>query len=239
LRAQFDDQVEDFVQDQKIDALVDEVAGGELNGSDAAPPDLDPQVGRASCRAREGTSPDDAAAIRAEVQQAVDTYAPEPGQAWAPPEGTSPEDAAAFRAELQQLVDPYAPVPGQSADAALAALRAQFDDQVEDFVQDQKIDALVDEVAGGELNGSDAAPPDLDPRLTTRPGDLGIDTTLVDDFDAMATPVIPVEPLTATPVDADAELSGLGVKTAPTVADVAPDAVSTFDDDPLGIGAVT
>jgi hypothetical protein len=130
LRAQFDDQVQDFVQDQKIDALVDEVE------------DLRDAAGMGQ--------PDPEFESRRDALRESLTN-------WQAPEGTSPEDAAELKAQLQSLVDSYQPQPGQSADQALAALRAQFDDQVQDFVQDQKIDALVDEQMRDNAAATDSA----------------------------------------------------------------------------------
>jgi len=47
--------------------------------------------------------------------------------------------------ELAGMIDRFQPLPGQSSDVALASLRDEFDQRVQDFVQDQKIDALIDE----------------------------------------------------------------------------------------------
>ncbi|HEY8543454.1 MAG TPA: Hsp70 family protein, partial [Acidimicrobiales bacterium] len=65
-------------------------------------------------------------------------------RAWQPPEGADPEDVAAFRAEVERLINEFTPRPGQSANDALAELRRQFDDEVQDFVQDLKLDALAE-----------------------------------------------------------------------------------------------
>ena len=64
---------------------------------------------------------------------------------WEPPEGADPAAVAEFRAEVEGLINRYQPVPGQSANDALATLRQQFDDQVEDFVQDIKLDAVIED----------------------------------------------------------------------------------------------
>ena len=68
--------------------------------------------------------------------------------AWEPPADADPGDVAAFRTEMEGLINRYQPHPGQSANDALAELRLQFDDQVEDFVQDLKLDAVVDHQGG-------------------------------------------------------------------------------------------
>ena len=62
-----------------------------------------------------------------------------------PPAGTSPEDAQQLRQELIDAVERFEPTPGQSTQDALAALRDDYDQRVQDFTQDQKIDALVRE----------------------------------------------------------------------------------------------
>ncbi|MDP2292506.1 MAG: hypothetical protein Q8M22_15050, partial [Actinomycetota bacterium] len=50
----------------------------------------------------------------------------------------------------------FEPTPGQSADDALANLRAQYDERVQDFTQDQKIDALVEEQLADDEAEADA-----------------------------------------------------------------------------------
>ncbi len=60
-------------------------------------------------------------------------------------EGVNPEDAAALREELAGMVERFSPEAGQSTDDALAALRDEYDQRVQDFTQDQKIEALIDE----------------------------------------------------------------------------------------------
>jgi hypothetical protein len=61
------------------------------------------------------------------------------------PTGTSPEDAQQLRQELIDAVERFQPAPGQSTQDALAELRDDYDQRVQDFTQDQKIDALVRE----------------------------------------------------------------------------------------------
>ena len=61
------------------------------------------------------------------------------------PAGTSPEDAQQLRQELIDAVERFETTPGQSTQDALAALRDDYDQRVQDFTQDQKIDALVRE----------------------------------------------------------------------------------------------
>jgi actin-like ATPase involved in cell morphogenesis len=75
------------------------------------------------------------------------------------PAGTSPEDAAELRQELVDAVERFQPRPGESTEAALAAMRDDFDRRVQDFVQDQKIDALVDEAERDNQAEAAAAAP--------------------------------------------------------------------------------
>ena len=67
-------------------------------------------------------------------------------------EGVNPDDAAALREELAGMVERFSPDAGQSTDEALAALRDEYDQRVQDFTQDQKIEALIDE----QLRDNDA-----------------------------------------------------------------------------------
>jgi len=79
--------------------------------------------------------------------------------AWEPPEGADADEVAAFRTDMQALIDRFQPRPGQSANDALAELRQEFDDQVEDFVQDMKLAAVIDEQTRD--NGDDSTAPDI------------------------------------------------------------------------------
>jgi hypothetical protein len=71
------------------------------------------------------------------------------------PPGTSPEDAAALKQELVNAIERFEPAAGQTTEQALAALRDDYDQRVQDFTQDQKIDALVREAQRD--NAADAA----------------------------------------------------------------------------------
>jgi actin-like ATPase involved in cell morphogenesis len=208
LRDEFELRIDNFAQDQKIDALVDQVAAG---GGGMAEPDPEFESRRA---------------------ELVESLAN-----WEAPEGTSPEDAADIKAQLEALVETFQPTAGQSADDAMAALRAAFDDQVEDFVQDQKIDALVDAQAameaeaegdaatltedpdaGGEVadmtDEGVAADPDeggeIDPRVTM-PTDV-----LTDDFDVLIADPVPgfaigeLDPTAHAPAPGDEDFSTPG-----------------------------
>lgn len=61
------------------------------------------------------------------------------------PPGTSEQDAAALKQDLVDAIERFQPAAGQSTQEALAALRDDYDQRVQDFTQDQKIDALVRE----------------------------------------------------------------------------------------------
>lgn len=186
LREQFELRVENFTQDQRIAALIDEVR----NITDSLAPDPDFEVQRAALR--------DALAD------------------WEAPEGTSPEDAATLRAELQALVDRFQPAPGQTAEQSLAALRATFADHVQDFVQDLKIDALVD--AELARDGADATTEETgtegtandETEMPTRPDVTS--TVIIDDFDAM----IDLPDVTATGTDSTDTGMGTMGETAET-----------------------
>ncbi len=71
------------------------------------------------------------------------------------PAGTSPEDAQQLRQELIDAVERFDPAPGQTTQEALAELHDDYDRRVEDFTQDQKIDALIQEAQRD--NEADAA----------------------------------------------------------------------------------
>ncbi|TPW11573.1 MAG: molecular chaperone DnaK [Acidimicrobiaceae bacterium] len=79
------------------------------------------------------------------------------------PEGTSPEDAQELRDELQDAVERFQVAPGQSTEDALAALRDDYDQRVQDFTQDQKIDALVREAQRDNADDADPAPVEVAP----------------------------------------------------------------------------
>ena len=91
--------------------------------------------------------------VRAELRERLEK--------WEPPEGTDPAEAAELRAELEGLVDRFQPLPGQTTEQAVASVRDQFEDKVEDFSQDQKIDALVE-----EQHREDAVQAALDAQVT-------------------------------------------------------------------------
>lgn len=66
-------------------------------------------------------------------------------QKWQPPAGVDPKVAADFRAELLDRIQRFQAMPGESAEHALAAMKDEYQDQVKDFVQDQRIKDLIDE----------------------------------------------------------------------------------------------
>jgi actin-like ATPase involved in cell morphogenesis len=80
---------------------------------------------------------EEVARVRAQLQERLET--------WEPPEGADPEAAAELRGELAGLIDRFQPMPGQTVDQALADLRDRFDDKVDDFARDIRIEALIAE----------------------------------------------------------------------------------------------
>jgi actin-like ATPase involved in cell morphogenesis len=182
LRHAFEDRVHDFAQDQKLEALID-----EQRQEDADAAALDARVDEFSAQLRDRL------------------------ENWSPPPGADPAAVDEMRADLQGMLDRYTPIPGQSAEDALADLRERFNDRVHEFAQDQKIEAVVDELAApdepapentgiirplirdfevAKLEGvvADAvAAADSDPRLTTRALDLGVQADLVGAGDAAPT----------------------------------------------------
>lgn len=89
-----------------------------------------------------------------------------------------------MRADLTRTIEHFALVPGQTADQALAVLRDQFDQRVQDFNQDQQIESLID-----EQRRDNEAEQALDQTPDVTDG-----TTLVDEFD-----LITADPSTADP----------------------------------------
>jgi len=137
------------------------------------------------------------------------------------PPGTSPEDAAELRQDLADAVARFEPRPGQTTDEALAEMRDDFDDRVRDFVQDQKIEALVNEVernnrADAEAEAEAALPTAVDTDVSVTdvispepPVSDVSDGGLEDDFDAAADQftavsvpaVVDTAPVDASPVE--------------------------------------
>jgi actin-like ATPase involved in cell morphogenesis len=129
LKHQFEDRVRDFAQDQKLDALVE----AEQADRDAAAA-LDAEV-------------DD---FRGQLRDRLEN--------WAAPDGADAGAVDDMKADLQSMLDRYAPIPGQSAEDALADLRARFNDRVRDFAQDQKLDAVVEDLSVEDPEPGAAAP---------------------------------------------------------------------------------
>ena len=107
-------------------------------------------------------------------------------EAFEAPEGTSPEDAAALKAELRETIENFDPRPGQSASDAMADLRDQFDETMQDFTQDQQIEALIEETQRDNEEEAAADAPATDPVVP--PVDADGDGT-TDDEPAAAEPV--------------------------------------------------
>jgi actin-like ATPase involved in cell morphogenesis len=79
-------------------------------------------------------------------------------QHWQPPAGVDPKDADAFRTELLDRIERFQPMPGESTEHALASMKDVYQDQVKDFVQDQRIHDIQDPQAPpGSQPPTDAA----------------------------------------------------------------------------------
>jgi actin-like ATPase involved in cell morphogenesis len=104
--------------------------------------------------ASQTVAPAPAPAVDAEFEAARATLLERLDHFEAPP-GTSPEDAQQLRQDLIDAVERFDPAPGQTTQEALAALHDDYDQRVEDFTQDQKIDALIQEAQRD--NEADAA----------------------------------------------------------------------------------
>ena len=89
--------------------------------------------------------------------------------------GADPAETAALREELKGMVDRYQPGAGQTTDDALAGLRDEYDQRIQDFTQDQKIQALIEE----QLRDNQADP--ASPAGAAAPTDpTTIDPTTID-----------------------------------------------------------
>ncbi|MEZ5215664.1 MAG: hypothetical protein R2715_03485 [Ilumatobacteraceae bacterium] len=88
-----------------------------------------------------------------------------------------------MREQIAEMVTNFRPVPGQSTDEALASLRDSFDREVHEFSQDQKIDALIDELRRTrEADEPEAIIGAVDPEF--RPAVMPEDGSMSDDDDA-------------------------------------------------------
>ena len=89
------------------------------------------------------------------------------------PAGTSPEDAQRLRQELTEAVERFDPAPGQTTQEALAEMRDEYDQRLQDFTQDQKIDALIQEAQrDNEADAATLADADTPPAVPD--GDAGL-----------------------------------------------------------------
>jgi actin-like ATPase involved in cell morphogenesis len=81
---------------------------------------------------------------------------------WQPPDGADPAEVAELRQRLGGLLDRYQPRQGQNTTDAIAELRDEFALRIDDFTQDQKIDALIEaqQGQGGQAGGMGAPPAD-------------------------------------------------------------------------------
>ncbi len=142
-------------------------------------------------------APAPAPAVDAEFEAARSTLLERLDHFEAPP-GTTPEDAQQLRQELIDAVERFDPAPGQTTQEALAELHDDYDRRVEDFTQDQKIDALIQE-AQRDNEAEAAAETDGDTPLAV-PVDAAVDdnTEASSDDDSSIDPT-PVDPTSADP----------------------------------------
>jgi len=118
LKYEFEDRVHDFAQDQKLDALMDAAAADDAAANALA---------------------DEIETARTALQDRVDQ--------WQAPDGADPAAVATLKSDLAGMVDRFTAIPGQTSDDAIADLKARFNDRVRDFAQDEKLDAVVDQLA--------------------------------------------------------------------------------------------
>jgi actin-like ATPase involved in cell morphogenesis len=79
---------------------------------------------------------------------------------WKPPDGADPAEVTELRQRLDGLIDRYQPRQGQTTADAIAELRDEFALRIDDFTQDQKIDALIEAQQGqGGEGGMGGGPP--------------------------------------------------------------------------------
>ncbi len=114
------------------------------------------------------------------------------------PPGTSPEDAQQLRQDLIDAVERFDPAPGQTTQEALAELRDDYDQRVQDFTQEQKIDALIQE-AQRDNEADAAAPADGD-----TPPAVPVDAAVDDETEESVDDDSPVDPNAVEPTDDDA-----------------------------------
>ena len=140
------------------------------------------------------------------------------------PAGTSPEDAQQLRQELIDAVERFDPAPGQTTQEALTELRDDYDRRVQDFTQDQKIDALIQE-AQRDNETETATPVDSETPLA-----VPVDAAVEDEAEGSADGVSSVDPASDEPTDADATGEGLTSESfVPTVDPFDPTEVGTTE----------
>ncbi len=153
-------QVSQFAAPQPVDS--GGFAAPQPSSASFDEPDRAPRQASPEPRPQPGTGVDSDSefeAARALLLDRLDDFE-------APP-GTSPEDAAELKAELQGVIDRFEPAPGQSTEDALAMLRDQYDQHVQDFTQDQKIEALIEETQRDNEAEAETGDPVVDPPLGT------------------------------------------------------------------------
>ncbi len=183
LRYQFEDRVHDFAQDQKLDALLD-----DYERDRAAETALDREVGE----------------MRDQLEDRLEN--------WTPPAGADPTEAAALKSELAAMLERFTPIPGQSAQDAMADLKERFNDRVRDFAQDQKLDAVIDELSIPDVpqeSDDDQAP-------TTDSGEAADTSDATEPTESSET-ADPTDPSEAPAMDPTADTPDLRVTTTSAV----------------------
>lgn len=107
--------------------------------------------------------------------------------AWEAPEGADPAEAAALRDRLAALIDRFQPGLGQAAEDAVAELRDEVDLHIDNYLQGERIDALIEaQKADDAAEAAEAAEAAAPPLVMTAPAPDIKDTIrpqLVDVFD--------------------------------------------------------
>ncbi len=165
----------------------------QMAGDDRAPADA-PSSTPASASSQT-VAPAPAPAVDAEFEAARGTLLERLEHFEAPP-GTTPEDAQQLRQELIDAVERFDPAPGQTTQEALAELHDDYDRRVEDFTQDQKIDALIQE-AQRDNEAEAAAETDGETPLA-----VPVDAAVEDDTEASVDPTS-VDPKSVDPTSDD------------------------------------
>lgn len=162
-----------------------EAAAPQFRSAPPRPQAAEPDpVRHEPARPRPAPEPEAVAPIgNGELDEVKGTLAQRLGS-WTPPEGADPAEVAELRAELAALIDRHQVVPGQSVEQAIEALQDEFGQRVQDFVQDTKLDALIEDRQQGIP--TDEPPTDPAAGEPEMPADPTTDTDTDTDTDDMA-----------------------------------------------------